>query len=87
MLDVTPISRLVERRPSRRGVSRNVNCIHWDHLLSGRPSRRGVSRNTATKDYFFLLSGRPSRRGVSRNYNYVGRMNVAHVSPLPQGRE
>ena len=36
---------LRQRRPSRRGVSRNRTGERAERLLPGRPSRRGVSRN------------------------------------------
>ena len=44
-------------RPSRRGVSRNIDAqIKNAGLIQGRPSRRGVSRNVKSAKVHLLPS-------------------------------
>ena len=46
-----------ERRPSRRGVSRNVQKNRFQSLMqTSRPSRRGVSRNGVLAEKFHILT-------------------------------
>ena len=70
-----------DSRPSRRGVSRNVEVGGKRVCVRGRPSRRGVSRNAFTFFVPSIQAGRPSRRGVSRNKTGTGEIAVSRVAP------
>ncbi len=85
-MDQTLGQRLIERRPSRRGVDRNLLNKIDGRLTRSRPSRRGVDRNKPLRTIRCGLAGRPSRRGVDRNSTGDPDAVSALGSPLTQGR-
>ena len=52
------------RRPSRRGVSRNLVDLPRTLCGQSRPSRRGVSRNNTFTQNIFILFVSPDRKSV-----------------------
>ena len=73
------------RRPSRRGVDRNLLDQEPDNLVQGRPSRRGVDRNPMSNPAIGRPGCRPSRRGVDRNRRKADGNHDAERRPSRRG--
>ena len=76
----------LERRPSCRGVDRNLGRDEVWSLHHRRPSCRGVDRNQDRVVARLPMNRRPSCRGVDRNYNLTRAVIDPGKSPLMQGR-
>ena len=76
----------LDRRPSRRGVSRNKKIPQFEvSNEAGRPSRRGVSRNILQHDMEAVLVRRPFRRGGSINYTFSPYIFILFGRPSRRG--
>src|SRR5271166_6398196 len=75
-----------QRRPSRRGVDRNLIVLDLAGAKAGRPSRRGVDRNSFAAKVSRLCCVAPRAGAWIETPGRRARCRQPRTSPLAQGR-
>ncbi len=84
-VEVGRISCGVTRRPSHRGVDRNMYVSTIHPTGSSRPSHRGVDRNKISTVLSEASARRPSHRGVDRNVKLATLKRINGCRPSHRG--